>query len=77
MTCHVTKTHFPVQMLSTVKPFFKHSNRYRNKTAETVVQDEIFKKLDELAEDVKEDFKKLGTIAFKGIKEGRLTFESD
>ena len=54
--------------------FFKHSNRYRNKT---VVQDEIFKKLDELAEDVKEDFKKLGTIAFKGIKEGRLTFESD
>ena len=54
--------------------FFKHSNRYRNKT---VVQDEIFKKLDELAEDVKEDFKKLGTIAFKGIKEGRLTFESE
>ena len=54
--------------------FFKHSNRYRNKT---VVQEEIFKKLDELAEDVKEDFKKLGTIAFKGIKEGRLTFESE
>ena len=54
--------------------FFKHSNRYRNKT---VVQEEIFKKLDELAEDVKEDFRKLGTIAFKGIKEGRLTFESE
>ena len=54
--------------------FFKHSNRYRNKT---VVQEEIFKKLDELAEDVKEDFKKLGTIAFKGIKEGRLAFESE
>ena len=54
--------------------FFRHSDRYRNKTD---VQDEIFKKLDELAEDVKEDFKKLGTIAFKGIKEGRLTFESD
>ena len=54
--------------------FFRHSNRYRNKTD---VQDEIFKKFDELAEDVKGDFKKLGTIAFKGIKEGRLTFESD
>ena len=54
--------------------FFKHSNRYRHKT---VVQDEIFKKFDELAEDVKGDFKKLGRVAFKGIKEGRLTFESD
>ena len=54
--------------------FFRHSNRYRNKTD---VQEEIFKKFDELAEDVKGDFKKLGTIAFKGIKEGRLTFESD
>ena len=54
--------------------FFRHSERYRNKTD---VQDEIFKKFDELAEDVKGDFKKLGTVAFKGIKEGRLTFESD
>ena len=54
--------------------FFRHSDRYRNKTD---VQDEIFKTFDELAEDVKEDFKKLGKVAFKGIKEGRLTFESD
>ena len=54
--------------------FFRHSDRYRNKTD---VQDENFKKFDELAEDVKEDFKKLGRVAFKGIKEGRLTFESD
>ena len=54
--------------------FFRHSDRYRNKTD---VQDEIFKKIDELAEDVKGDFKKLGRVAFKGIKEGRLTFESD
>ena len=54
--------------------FFRHSERYRNKTD---VQDEIFKKFDVLAEDVKGDFKKLGTVAFKGIKEGRLTFESD
>ena len=54
--------------------FFRHSERYRNKTD---VQDEIFKKFDELAEDVKGDFKKLGAVAFKGIKEGRLTFESD
>ena len=54
--------------------FFRHSDRYRNKTD---VPDEIFKKLDELAEDVKEDFKKLGRVAFKGIKEGRLTFDSD
>ena len=54
--------------------FFRHSDRYRNKSD---VQDEIFKTFDELAEDVKEDFKKLGTVAFKGIKEGRLTFGSD
>ena len=53
---------------------FRHSNRYRNKT---VGQDEIFKKFDELDEDVKGDFKKLATIAFKGIDEGRLTFESN
>ncbi|CAH3122473.1 unnamed protein product, partial [Porites lobata] len=54
--------------------FFRLSDRYRNKTD---VQEEIFKTFDELAEDVKEDFKKLGKVAFKGIKEGRLTFESD
>ena len=53
---------------------FRHSDRYRNKTDG---QDEIFKNFDELAEDVKGYFKKLGTVAFKGIKEGRLTFESD
>ena len=54
--------------------FFRHSDRYRNKTDG---QDEIFKNFDELAEDVKVYFKKLGTVAFKGIKEGRLIFESD
>ena len=54
--------------------FFRHSNRYRNKTD---AQDEIFKNFDELAEDVKGDFQKLGTVAFKGIEEGRLTFDSD
>ena len=54
--------------------FFRHSNRYRNKTDG---QAEIFKKFDELAEDVKGDFEKLGAVALKGIKEGRLTFESD
>ena len=54
--------------------FFRHSDRYRNKT---VGQDEITTPFEELPEDVKEDFKKLGTIAFKGIKEGRLTFESE
>ena len=54
--------------------FFRHSNRYRNTTDG---QDEVFKNFDELAEEVKGDFQKLGTVAFKGIKEGRLTFDSD
>ena len=54
--------------------FFRHSNRYRNKT---VGRDEIFTPFDKLPEDVKGDFKKLGRVAFKGIKEGRLTFESE
>ena len=54
--------------------FFRHSDRYRNKT---VGQDEIRTPFEKLPEDVKRDFKKLGTIAFKGMKEGRLTFESD
>ena len=54
--------------------FFRHSNRYRNKTD---AQDEVFKNFDEMAEEVKGDFQKLGKVAFKGIKEGRLTFESD
>ena len=54
--------------------FFRHSNRYRNKT---VGQDEIRTPFEKLPEDVKGDFKKLGTIAFKGIKEERSTFESD
>ena len=54
--------------------FFRHSDRYRNKT---VGQDEIRTPFEKLPEDVKGDFKKLGTIAFKGIKEERSTFESD
>ena len=56
--------------------YFWHSDKYRNKTVD---QEEIFKPLDKLPDDseVKKDFKKLGKIAFKGIKEGRLTFESD
>ena len=54
--------------------FFRHSNRYRNKT---VGQDEITTPFEELPEDVKGDFKKLGTIAFTGIKEERLTFVSE
>ena len=54
--------------------FFRHSNRYRNKT---VGQDEILTPFDELPKDVKGDFKNLGGVAFKGITEGRLTFESD
>ena len=54
--------------------YFWHSDKYRNKTVD---QEEILKPFDNLADEVKEDFKKLGRIAFKGIKEGRLTFESD
>ena len=54
--------------------FFRHSNRYRNKT---VGQDEILTPFDKLPKDVKGDFKNLGGVAFKGITEGRLTFESD
>ena len=48
--------------------FFRHSNRYRNKT---VGQDEIMTPFAELPEDVKGDFKKLGTIAFKRSCEPR------
>ena len=54
--------------------FFRHSNRYRNKT---VGQEEILTPFDKLPKDVKGDFKNLGGVAFKGITEGRLTFESD
>ena len=54
--------------------FFRHSNRYRYKA---VGQDEILTPFDKLPEDVKGDFKNLGEVAFKGITEGRLTFESD
>ena len=54
--------------------FFRHSNRYRNKT---VGQDEILTPFDKLPKDVEGDFKNLGGVAFKGITEGRLTFESD
>ena len=48
--------------------FFRHNNRYRNKT---VGQDEIMTPFEELPEDVKGDFKKLGTIAFKRSCEPR------
>ena len=54
--------------------FFRHSDRYRFQTDS---QDMIYESFDNLPDNVKGDFKKLGRISFKGIEEGRLIFGSD
>ena len=54
--------------------FFRHSDRCRFQSDS---HDMIFKSFDNLPDDVKRDFEKLGRISFKGIEEGRLIFGSD
>ena len=54
--------------------FFKHNDKYR--FSKTDDQD-IYKPFNKLPEDVKGDFKRLGKIAFDGIKEKRRIFTSD
>lgn len=50
--------------------FFKHNSKYRYELSEEEFES------DDLPDDVQVSFKKLGEIAFKGIKEGRLIFGS-
>ena len=54
--------------------FFRHNATYRN--SETDCDQFVFKQFRELPSTVQEVFKKLGAIAFKGIKEKRLIFGS-
>ena len=54
--------------------FFRHSDRYRFQSDS---QDMIYESFDNLPDDVKRDFEKLGRNSFKGIEEGRLIFGSD
>ena len=56
--------------------YFRHNDKYRS--ASTVNDDEkfILGKFHELPSQVRGDFKRLGEIAFQGIQEGRLVFES-
>ena len=53
--------------------YFKHSRSYKQYQGQA---DFIREKFENLPGDVKDDFKLLGEIAFTGIKEGRLIFES-
>jgi len=54
--------------------FFRHNATYRN--SETDCDQFVFKQFRELPSTVQEVFKKLGAIAFTGIKEKRLIFGS-
>ena len=56
--------------------YFRHSSKYRS--ASTVNDDDkfILGKFHELPSQVRGDFERLGEIAFHGIEEGRLIFES-
>ena len=53
--------------------YFKHSRNYKQHQGQA---DFIREKFENLPDGVKTDFKRLGEIAFTGIKEGRLIFES-
>ena len=53
--------------------YFKHSHNYKQYQGQA---DFIREKFENLPDGVKADFKRLGEIAFTGIKEGRLIFES-
>ena len=54
--------------------YFKHSRNYKQYQGQA---DFIREKFENLPDGVKADFKRLGEIAFTGIKEGRLIFESN
>ena len=53
--------------------YFQHSRSYKQYQGQA---DFIREKFGNLPDGVKADFKRLGKIAFRGIKEGRLIFES-
>ena len=53
--------------------YFKHSRNYKQYKGQA---DFIREKFENLPDGVKTDFKRLGEIAFTGIEEGRLIFES-
>ena len=55
--------------------YFKHNEKYRYSKNDS--QDFIYEPFANLPKGVKEDFEQLGEIAFRGIKEGRLIFESE
>ena len=55
--------------------YFRHSDKYRMSEE---ARDQLFlKPFHELPTECKEEFRKLGKIAFDGIKEGRLLFTSE
>ena len=55
--------------------YFRHSDKYRMKEE---ARDQLFlKPFHELPTECKEEFQRLGKIAFDGIKEGRLLFTSE
>ena len=55
--------------------YFKHNEKYRYSKNDG--QDFIYESFANLPNGVKADFERLGEIAFRGIKEGRLIFESE
>ena len=55
--------------------YFKHNEKYRY--SKKNIQDFMYKSFANLPNGVKADFERLGKIAFRGIKEGRLIFESE
>ena len=57
--------------------YFKHNDKNCSYCENYDQENLILEPFDKLPEQVKNDFKKLGEIAFKGIEEGRLIFESN
>ena len=75
-TAHTLPTRMTDIYAMVVKIFFFKHNRQSSAQGKPSLEDYMYLPFNKLPDDDKEIFKRLGEIAFEGVKQGRLLFES-
>ncbi|XP_068716439.1 NACHT, LRR and PYD domains-containing protein 12-like [Montipora foliosa] len=75
-TAHTLPTRMTDIYAMVVKIFFFRHNRQSSSQGKPSLEDYMYSSFNKLPNDHKEIFKRLGEIAFEGLKQGRLLFES-
>ncbi|XP_068717524.1 protein NLRC5-like [Montipora capricornis] len=75
-TAHTLPTRMTDIYTMVVKIFFFKHNRQSSAQGNTSLKDYMYLPFNKLPDDHKKIFKRLGEIAFEGVKQGRLLFES-